>query len=230
MHQTLSFPVPGNDMPVLLVLGTMLFGVRRPAMKITGHTQHACTRSVCRVFNPQLFQAMLELLSGVCKEFARKVRVCQVSPGFAVRQWPKPVIACISSIHLQLREGEWPADDKHTACGGSVAIAPTRRPTRFPNTHANRFLFRAPTLAPPFAESSTCGCEPARRGSAMPCNTLRGAAAQLLVVLVLLDSTQWRSVAAEHDTAAPHRAQRSARSAAGETETYLLVYDVRHDA
>ncbi len=64
----------------------------------------------------------------------------------------------------------------------------------------------------------------------MPFSTPRGAAAHVLVVLVLLDSAPWRSVAAEHDSAALHRAQRSARAAAGETETYLLVYDVRHDA
>ncbi len=61
-------------------------------------------------------------------------------------------------------------------------------------------------------------------------NTPRGAAAQLLFVFVLLDSKLWRHVVAEHDTAGLHRAQRSTQAAAGETETYLLVYDVRHDA
>ena len=61
----------------------------------------------------------------------------------------------------------------------------------------------------------------------MPLSTPRGAAAQLVVVFVLLDGTLRRHVAAEHDTAALHRAQRSTRAASGETETYLLVYDVR---
>ena len=65
----------------------------------------------------------------------------------------------------------------------------------------------------------------------MPFDAPRGSnVARLLVVLVLLDGQLWLNVAAEHDTAALHRAQRSARAAAGETETYLLVYDVRHDS
>ena len=63
----------------------------------------------------------------------------------------------------------------------------------------------------------------------MPFITPRDAAAHLLVSFVLVYSQLHTGVAAEHVTAALHRVQRSVRAAAGETETYLLVYDVSPD-
>ena len=53
------------------------------------------------------------------------------------------------------------------------------------------------------------------------------AAARVLFILALLHSQMHSRVAADDATAALHRVQRSARAAAGELETYLLVYDVR---
>ena len=54
--------------------------------------------------------------------------------------------------------------------------------------------------------------------------------ARLLVALILLHSQLRSSVSAnEAAAAALHRVQRSARVAAGELETYLLVYDVSPD-